>query len=115
LSLFPRRFFGPKGFASGGPVASPLTRRSAPTSPREERGEVKRDAARPQTNWSIRVPWPGGSAARSVGCGVRELPASASGFTSGVFGSLASGIFTAGDAVTLEILIGNILGSFSRE
>jgi len=65
----------------------------------------------PQTSWSIRVPWPGGNAPKSVGCGVRELPASASGFTSGVFGSLASGIFTAGDAVTLEILIGNILGS----
>jgi hypothetical protein len=42
---------------------------------------------------------------------VRELPASASGFTSGAFGSLASGIVTGADAVTLEILIGNILGS----
>ena len=57
------------------------------------------------------MPWPGGSAAKSVGCGVRELPASASGFTSGAFGSLASGIVTGADAVTLEILIGNILGS----
>jgi hypothetical protein len=56
------------------------------------------------------VPCPGGNAAKSVGCGVRELPASASGFASGGFGSLISGIFT-GDAVTLEILIGNILGS----
>jgi hypothetical protein len=75
------------------------------------RGGGSAAPAGPQTSWSIRVPWPGGSAAKSVGCGVRELPASASGFTSGVFGSLTSGIFTGADAVTLEILIGNILGS----
>jgi hypothetical protein len=57
------------------------------------------------------VPWPGGSAAKSVGCGVRELPASASGFASGAFGSVASGIFTGGDGVALETFMAKILGS----
>jgi hypothetical protein len=40
---------------------------------------------------------------------VRELTALASGFTSGAFGSLAAGVFTGVDGVTLEIFMAKIL------
>jgi hypothetical protein len=63
----------------------------------------------PQTSWSIRVPCPGGSGARTTGWCAPASAASASGFTSGALGSLASGIVTGGEAVTADTLIGTIL------
>jgi Activator of Hsp90 ATPase homolog 1-like protein len=47
----------------------------SPASPR--RTEARRCAF--HTSWSIRVPWPGGSGARGVGCG-RRVPSAAAPF-----------------------------------
>jgi len=67
-----------------------------------------------QAIWSIRVPCPGGRAARTGGC---DAAARASSLVavSGVLGWLESGVCTGADAGMLEILLmGKILGCYAR-
>jgi hypothetical protein len=70
--------------------------------------------ALPHTNWSIRVPCPGGSAASTVGCG-RRVPSAApvafallSGAVSGGLGAMACSGAIGAEVLMLAIDIGNI-------
>jgi hypothetical protein len=66
-------------------------------------------ASAPQTNWSIRVPWPGGSGGRTVGAAAPASLALLSLVALGALGMLVAGGFTGAGAAILEILIGKIL------
>jgi hypothetical protein len=58
------------------------------------------------TNWSIRVPCPGGSGA---GAGFGAAPASSAALTSGALDALAWGMLTGAGAETAEIFMDKIL------
>jgi hypothetical protein len=66
-------------------------------------------ASAAQTNWSIRVPWPGGSGGRTAGTAAPASPALLSLVALGALGMLVAGGFTGADAAILKILIGKIL------
>jgi len=66
-------------------------------------------ASAPQTIWSIRVPWPGGSGGRAVGAAAPASSALLSLATSGAWGVLVSGVLTGAGAAILETLIGKTL------
>jgi hypothetical protein len=70
---------------------------------------TRREGRKPYTSWSIRVPCPGGSAASTVGCGVRVPSAAAPFCTSGTLGALVGGDWTGTGADTGETFIKNIL------
>jgi riboflavin biosynthesis pyrimidine reductase len=66
-------------------------------------------ASAPQTNWSIRVPCPGGSGGRTVGAAAPASSALLLLAASGALGVLVSGGLTGAGAAILETLIGKIL------
>jgi hypothetical protein len=62
------------------------------------------------TNWSIRVPCPGGSGAETgFGAAPASSPASTSGFTAGALDALACGMLTGAGAETAETLMDKFL------